>query len=548
MNDGRALLADPERLDALRRSGLLDTPPDESFDRLTRLAARTTRAPIAVLSLLDEGRQFFKSHLGLGEPWATLRETPISYSICAEAVAGRAPFIVGDTRRHPVLAKNASVADFGIGAYAGAPVEVDGRVIGVLAVLDVEPRRWTDDDVATLRDLAAVAEHEVRLRMAAAASLPGSPTPATVILSALRDGLLVLDPAGTILEVNDRVCEMTGFSRRDLIGRTPPFPFHSSEMDEETHRNLAVLLANGESGECELVWRRRSGDLFPVMASASPLFDEAGRVTGGVRIIRDLTDPLSLEAVRRTSEARSRSIVEGMHEGVVLQGVDGQITAANPAAERILGLTGDQLRGRTSLDPRWRSIHEDGSAFPGEDHPAMVALRTGAAQRNVVMGIHTPDSRLRWIRISAEPVVGAGGTLDGVVSSFVDVTELRQAQTAAEEGESRFRALADNAPVAMVETDVEGLGRWANRRWEERLRMHRGDALGLGWLDAVHEDDRAAMRDLCRATASTGEEHVMACRCLVGGGDVVEVDARFVVMRDPAGTPVACLVALTPRA
>ncbi|PJF25267.1 MAG: hypothetical protein CUN53_13660, partial [Phototrophicales bacterium] len=129
------------------------------------------------------------------------------------------------------------------------------------------------------------------------------------------------------------------------------------------------------------------------------------------------------------SEDRYRSVVSALSEGVVLQAKDGTIQASNQAAERILGLTVDQMMGRTSLDPRWRAIHEDGTPFPGETHPAMVTLRTGEPQSNVIMGVHHPDDTLVWISINSHPLTRPGETQPyAVVTSFTDITELRQVQ------------------------------------------------------------------------------------------------------------------------
>ena len=83
-------LRDPARLSALRQTALLDTPAEEAFDRLTRLASKILRAPVSLVSLVDEDRQFFKSAIGLAEPWASLRQTPLSHSFCQHAEIGRA--------------------------------------------------------------------------------------------------------------------------------------------------------------------------------------------------------------------------------------------------------------------------------------------------------------------------------------------------------------------------------------------------------------------------------------------------------------------------
>ncbi|MCC7279434.1 MAG: PAS domain S-box protein [Chromatiaceae bacterium] len=95
-------------------------------------------------------------------------------------------------------------------------------------------------------------------------------------------------------------------------------------------------------------------------------------------------------------------LIDSLPLGIVFQDLKGQIRAANPAAEAILGLTLDQMRGVTSVDPRWHAVREDGTPFPGEEHPAMVALQTGEAVDSVVMGVANPQrDTLAWISVSA---------------------------------------------------------------------------------------------------------------------------------------------------
>ena len=155
----------PERLASLRRTALLDTPPEESFDRLTRLAARALNAPVALVSLVDEDRQFFKSCLGLPEPWGSRRESPLTHSFCQHVVAGREPVVVADARRDPRLLDNLAIRDLKVIAYLGVPlVTSDGQAVGTLCVIDQEPRTWTTEEVDTVRDLAAAVVTEIDLR------------------------------------------------------------------------------------------------------------------------------------------------------------------------------------------------------------------------------------------------------------------------------------------------------------------------------------------------------------------------------------------------
>ena len=155
---------DPERLAALRRLVLLDTASSEMFERLTRLAARTLAAPISLLTLVDDDRQFFLAAFGLPEPLATSRQTSLEYSLCQYAVASGRPLVVCDARVEHWLDDNPAVTRLGVTAYAGVPlVTPDGYAVGTLCVLDFSQRSWTDDDLLSLTDLAAVTMHEMRL-------------------------------------------------------------------------------------------------------------------------------------------------------------------------------------------------------------------------------------------------------------------------------------------------------------------------------------------------------------------------------------------------
>ncbi len=160
----KARVEDPVRLAAIRRTGLLDSPPEEAFDRFTRLAARMALAPIAIVSLIDERRQFFKSTVGLPEPFFPARGTPLSHSFCQHVVALREPLVVEDARKCRMVCDNPMIEE-GVIAYLGVPLALpEGEVIGSLCVIDLKPRAWAAADLTTLKELAAMAATEIRLR------------------------------------------------------------------------------------------------------------------------------------------------------------------------------------------------------------------------------------------------------------------------------------------------------------------------------------------------------------------------------------------------
>jgi GAF domain-containing protein len=163
-------LADAGRLAALHEGLPVDNEPDPAFDRIARLAANVLNAPVALVSGVDQDRQFFKSCLGLPEPWASSRQSPLSHSFCQHAVARREPLVVNDAREVPELLENRAIQDMGVIAYLGIPlITREGYAVGTLCVIDHEPRAWTRDQVDLLKDLAASVVTEIALRRRASA-------------------------------------------------------------------------------------------------------------------------------------------------------------------------------------------------------------------------------------------------------------------------------------------------------------------------------------------------------------------------------------------
>jgi signal transduction histidine kinase len=159
---------DSPRLAALQRTNLLDSPPEEAFDRLTRLASKILHVPVSLVSLVDHERQYFKSVVGPDDPWATLRETPLSHSFCQHVVASSKPLIITDARRHPLVHQNLAIPDLGVVAYAGMPLTTpDGQTLGSFCAIDTQPREWTEEEIEILQELATSAITEVELRLTA---------------------------------------------------------------------------------------------------------------------------------------------------------------------------------------------------------------------------------------------------------------------------------------------------------------------------------------------------------------------------------------------
>lgn len=152
------------RLEAVRRYDVLDTPPDGAFERITRLAAKLLGTPIAIVSIVDHDRIWFKSRYGLD-----VDEIGRDPGLCASAILQDEPWVIEDARRDPRALANPLVAgDFGLQFYAGAPLRTsDGHNLGTVCVIDRAPRRIGPSERSVLEDLAAIVVDELELRLAA---------------------------------------------------------------------------------------------------------------------------------------------------------------------------------------------------------------------------------------------------------------------------------------------------------------------------------------------------------------------------------------------
>jgi PAS domain S-box-containing protein len=181
----------------------------------------------------------------------------------------------------------------------------------------------------------------------------------------------------------------------------------------------------------------------------------ARHIESAMERIEDLAERKRVEEELRESEEKHRTLFETMAQGAVYQDADGSIISANPAAERILGLSIEQMQGRTSVDPRWKAVHEDGSDFPGETRPSMVALRTGKEVRNVVMGVFNPQTEKHsWININAVPQFRPGDNKPfRVYTTFDDITERRDMERQLRENAERLEELVEERTKELREAE-----------------------------------------------------------------------------------------------
>ncbi|HEX7050641.1 MAG TPA: GAF domain-containing protein, partial [Longimicrobiales bacterium] len=209
---------------ALRQLALLDTPAEEAFDRLTRLAARILRAPVSLVSLVDADRQFVKSAVGLPEPLSSAREMPLTHSFCHRTIELGAPLVIEDARRHPEFCDHPAVR-LRVVSYAGIPLfSSDGYALGTLCVVDSRPRSWNTEGFELLGDLAASVMTEIELRRALRRAEQGQAearrerSERLAVLERIAEGAVALDRNLRITFANPAAERLLGRSRAELVG------------------------------------------------------------------------------------------------------------------------------------------------------------------------------------------------------------------------------------------------------------------------------------------------------------------------------------------
>jgi PAS domain S-box-containing protein len=318
-----SLLTRPDRLAALRRTSLLDTPPEEGFDRLTRMSSRLLGTPVSLISLVADDHQFFKSAIGLPEPWASRRVTPISFSFCGQVVATGEPLVLEDARRHPLLRHNPVIRELGWVAYAGVPlVTRQGHTIGALCVADKTPRLWSERDIALLQDLAASVVTEIELRSEIGERRQaeyGRRESAEQFHSSFQEsgvGMALISTEGRWLRVNRAVCELLGRPPEDLIGFSVEAASHPD--DTSADREALRLLQAGECRTYTLEKRyvQPSGAIVWALVNVTAVPGSEGEPAHLTAAIQDISERKHAEMALRESEERFRLLTQASREVV----------------------------------------------------------------------------------------------------------------------------------------------------------------------------------------------------------------------------------------
>jgi len=449
-------LANPARLAALQKTGLLGSPEEEHFDAFTRLAAQLLGVPTVLISLVDSDRQYFKSaecrNGGASAGW-----TQLGSCLCQDVVTSGQALFVSDVQADPILSERGTT----IRAYAGVPlITGDGQILGAFCALDPAPREWSDKDKTILTTLASGVMSEIQRRMSDRVAhdthlrLIAERTLAHAVQQQMPVGVIVSEvPSGRLVSVNAQMTAIfrTSFkpapdlkSYHELVG------FHQDGSQYTALEwPLARTIITGErvGGEEIRILRGDGSDGFIRMSSA-PVLDDAGNCVAAVAIVVDITDQRQSEKAVRISDERFRFVARATTDVIWDWDIITNSLVWNDSVEKVFG------HKQNEIYPEIQWLHDH---IHPEDRDRVIAGIRGILDH----GGTTWSDQYRYRRAddSYVKVMDRGyiardnsGAALRMIGAMTDITERSRSEAAI-----RFQAQLLNAvQQAVVATDPEG--------------------------------------------------------------------------------------------
>jgi PAS domain S-box-containing protein len=368
-----------------------------------------------------------------------------------------------------------------------------------------------------------------------------SPPPfLTSLLTHAAEAIVVTDLQWQVTEFAGRAEDLYECSREAAVGQHW-LTFASKVFPPAAVRDLTGQLADGTAARAALHLSRPDDHWVDVDLHVAPLKDTSGQPTGWLAVARDVTGDRALELLR-TREREMDGVFHALAQGIVLMSADGRVVGCNPAAERILGLTRAQMEGRTSFDPRWGCIHEDGTPYPPETHPSMVTLRTGVPVRDAVMGVARPDGTFAWITIDAVPLGQADSGSFAVAVTFTDITAMKQAEHRERDARHRLSLVMEGSTDGFWDWHIPSGHVTFSERWCEMLGYVPAEVEpDVSTRDRlVHPDDMPTVTAVLELHLR-GDSPLYECEHRVRHRDghwVWVLDRGKVVERDADGRPI----------
>ena len=522
-------MIETDRLAALNGYGVLDTLPEESFDRLTQLAAELFDAPIALVSLLDETRQWFKSHFGLA---AT--ETPRSWAFCEHAIAlgPNATFVVEDTSTDIRFSTNPLVTgDPHIRFYAGAALTTPGgQNLGTLCVIDTKQRPTPSaSDMQRLTTLARIVVGELEMRRNAQAA---SEKQRLLGLAETMSGVghWRLDARGNQISWSDEVYRIHGVSRESFNPNLDDgIAFYHPDDQASVAQFVERALVHQQAFAFQLRLSRADGSLRHVMCRAECELGLTGETTGVVGVFQDVTD--HVVALAAAAEESRRAAVAEEIAGLGHWRVD--------FPRRDLTWS-DQMYAIYGLD---RTAVLDIETVMAMTHPDDLNLTQDRLDRDLAgehladrptVRIVRSDGAVRWVMGDTKVEKDQNGRILAMVGTLMDVSRQKEAERLIAESEARYRLLTENSHDLIIKSSPAAMLEYVSPSVTALLGYQPAEIVGRSAESLVYPPDLVRCRKTFAAAVSGIEVERDDYRLLHKDGSTVWVDARPRALRDAA--------------
>lgn len=556
--------SEQDRLAVLHQFNVLDTPKEQEFDDIVRIAAEVLEAPIVAINLIDEARQWFKAEIGLG-----IREMPLEDSICKHAILEPGGMVVLDTRDDPRFTCNPLVTgEPGIRFYAGELLtSSEGLPLGTLCVLDTKPRLQglTAQQSFVLKALARQVMTQLELRRLLQEQekiLVERKTLQKVLIETEQQSDAVRDLAEKQKSMLDAVFDAVpvGIGYADLTGKIVDINAENKRLwgdhplsdgvdeyvewkgwwadgssrhgkrVEPQEWGLARALMHGEevTGDIlEIEPFGMPGVRRTILLRAKPVRDTAGNITGSVVAQMDITSQVKAEAASRENEAKFRRLVDSNIIPIVHYHLDGKLKEVNGAFLHMLGYSREDFENGTLswpalTPPEWR----EANAIEIQE------LRATGLMQNFMKEYFRKDGSRATVVMGAANFTGNN---EEGIAYMVDLSAFKKAELLLQESEAKFRTIANAMPQMVWSTLPDGYHDYYNQQWYDYTGMLEGSTDGEKWNGLFHPEDQSRAWELWRHSLKTGDPYEIQYRLRHRSGDYRWVLGRALPILDKDG-------------
>jgi len=316
----------------------------------------------------------------------------------------------------------------------------------------------------------------------------------SITLNSIGDAVISTDKNGFVVSMNPVAERLCGWNLTDAMGK--PLADVFTIINSETRLTVAdpvkEVLEKGEkvglASHTVLVSKNGAG--YHISDSAAPIINKEGAITGVVLVFSDITESYIAQKHIKESEDRYGSLLGNLEAGIVVHAPDTTIVMNNHRASELLGLTDAQMRGKASVDPAWKFIHEDNTPLGLDEYPVNKVVSTRKPIKNQVLGIHhLGKNDIAWVTVNGLPLLDNKGEITEIVISFIDISKRKEAEEEIKKTGRHYQALIENAQDGVALIDIDGNFKYISPSAKKMFGYIQTDEINSNPAEYTHPDD-----------------------------------------------------------